>query len=139
MIHTNNRAIPNNMKRWYQPTIGNNIHPKGHDDEGTVDIDANIKRATIQGWKAVAEKDPYLQPKNEEPRMNSDKLHNTFDNDNYRVLTPYFSDEMKAKREIAGLPRDYKGDVIFKDMSKIAIDTPELTGGFPKTNSTFQI
>ena len=140
MIHTNNRKIPNDMKKWYQPTIGDNVIAEGLKNEGKVDVKANIDRAQIQGWQKVAKTPLYFNDntKAKDTTMET-KLNETFDNDNYRVLTPAFSKEKIAEREIAGLPRDFKGDVIFKDMSKIAIDSSELQGGFPKFNSPFNI
>ena len=86
MMHTNNRAIPNDMKKWYQPTIGDNVIAKGLKNEGKVDVKANIARAQIQGWQAVAQTPLYFNDntKAKDTTMET-KLHDTSDYSNYRT------------------------------------------------------
>ena len=72
MIHTNNRAIPNNMFRWYQPTIGDNMM-KDRNDNDIVDVKKNIERAQIQGWRKIAKTSTYKQePFKDNPDSTSD-------------------------------------------------------------------
>ena len=142
MIHTNNRAINNNMFKWYQPTIGNNISKKKNskgEEYSAVNVTDNIARAKIEGWQKEAQTPLYFNDttknKTEEPEKKLAKVTNgKGSKENYRVLTPYFSDESKHQRAWDALPRDYKGDIIFKDLSKITMDSPEIKGGFPKFN-----
>ena len=140
MIHTNNRAINNEMQKWYQPTIGNNTITvgEGEDSYEKVDVRKNIDRAGIKGWQKVAKTPLYFNEKNKAIEQEvENKLTKVPAEGNYRVLNSYFSEENKAERYIAGLPKDWKGNIIFKDMSKLTIETPEVKSFFPKYNSPF--
>ena len=107
MIHENNRAINNEMQKWYQPTIGDNVHPKGHKEEGKVDVKKNIQRAQIQGWQKVAKTPLYKQENKSEPLKDKKLFKPTPSNYRMREDMPLIKlDPIKIK--------------------SIPIDTPEI-------------
>jgi hypothetical protein len=108
MIHTNNRRINEDMQKWYQPTIGNIKYPEGHKKEGRVNVAANIDRAQITGWKAIAEKDPYYI-KNETEPLKEIKLQEVGTPNNYRT---------RSEQEIISLKSI--------PIKSIPIDAPEI-------------
>ena len=100
MIHTNNRAIHNNMFKWYQPTIGNNLSTaknKDGEEYSVVNVTENIARAKIEGWQKVAKSELYFNDttknKNEEPEK---KLLDVNVPNNYRTRTTYDTIELKS-------------------------------------------
>tara|TARA_R110000851_G_scaffold275639_1_gene428306 strand:- start:5154 stop:7628 length:2475 start_codon:yes stop_codon:yes gene_type:complete len=115
MMHTNNRKIPNNMMRWYQPTIGNNIHPKDHEDEGKVDVVANISRAKIEGWQKIAKSALYLNDHTKPSKP-----------DETEVIPEEIRAENYRTRDISRMDA-----LTIKPMVPLAVDSPEIPMNLP--------